>query len=24
MLKQDIVLGFQEPAVRKYTGYGVA
>ncbi|MFM7888837.1 MAG: XisI protein [Pseudanabaena sp.] len=22
--KQDIVLGFQEPAVRKYTGYGVA
>ncbi|MCA6504167.1 MAG: element excision factor XisI family protein [Pseudanabaena sp.] len=24
ILKQDIVLGFQEPAVRKYTGYGVA
>lgn len=22
--KQDIILGFQEPAVRKYTGYGVA
>ena len=22
--KQDIVLGFQEPSVRKYTGYGVA
>jgi hypothetical protein len=22
--KQDIVLGFQEPFVRKYTGYGVA
>ncbi|PZO43276.1 MAG: XisI protein [Pseudanabaena frigida] len=24
VLKQDIVLGFQEPSVRKYTGYGVA
>jgi hypothetical protein len=22
--KQDVVLGFQEPSVRKYTGYGVA
>jgi hypothetical protein len=22
--KQDIVLGFQEPSVRKYTGYAVA
>jgi hypothetical protein len=22
--KQDIVLGFQEPAVQKYTSYGVA